>query len=222
MTDSALDQFLTRGTHAARLTFTPTPPTASSGYFWFETDTGDSYAWSGAAWVKVNTGGGGGGALTSVGTSDRIDPTLSSALGTGTVFLRTLIMPGAMVISSIKLASTGGSAGALGTPCIYAGGPLSNGGGLTGALLASGPAASVVASGVVTMALTTPYSAAQGDILMFGFLNTVAAANVSATSSSIADATVNAQAMSASSLPNPAAGVSTTNRNWGQSFWLSA
>lgn len=56
MTDSALNQFVTRGTAAARAAFTPTPPLSSSGYFWFETDTSDTYSWSGSAWVKVNTG----------------------------------------------------------------------------------------------------------------------------------------------------------------------
>lgn len=60
MTDSSLNQFVTRGTAAARAAFTPTPPVSSSGYFWFETDTSDTYSWSGSAWVKVNTGGGGG------------------------------------------------------------------------------------------------------------------------------------------------------------------
>lgn len=58
MTDSALEQFVTRGTAAARAATTPSPPLSSSGYFWFETDTGNSYAWDGSAWVKINTGGG--------------------------------------------------------------------------------------------------------------------------------------------------------------------
>lgn len=65
MTDSTLNRFLANGTHAARLSFTPAPPTPASGpsptYFWFETDTSDSYAWNSltSAFVKVNTGGSG-------------------------------------------------------------------------------------------------------------------------------------------------------------------
>jgi hypothetical protein len=58
MTDVTLNCFLARGTNAERLAFTPTPPTPASGpdpgYFWYETDTGDSYAWDGAAWDKLN------------------------------------------------------------------------------------------------------------------------------------------------------------------------
>ena len=67
MTDSTLNRFMASGTHAARLAFTPAIPTPASGphqgYFWFEEDTGDTYAYnqSTSLWVKVDTGGGGGG-----------------------------------------------------------------------------------------------------------------------------------------------------------------
>ena len=62
MADSTLNRFLASGTAAERAAFTPTPPTPASGpdsgYFWFETDTEDTYSWDGAVWVKVNTASG--------------------------------------------------------------------------------------------------------------------------------------------------------------------
>lgn len=66
MTDSTLNRFLANGTNADRLAFTPVPPTPASGpdqsYVWFETDTGDTYAWNTgtSAWVKIGGGGGSG------------------------------------------------------------------------------------------------------------------------------------------------------------------
>lgn len=61
MSDTTLNQFLARGTSAQRVAFTPSPPTPaagpSSGYSWFETDTGLLYAWNGSAWQKASTGG---------------------------------------------------------------------------------------------------------------------------------------------------------------------
>lgn len=67
MSDTTFNQFVSQGTAAERAAHTPDPPTVASGpdpgYFWFETDTEDTYAWDSglAAWVQVNTGGGGGG-----------------------------------------------------------------------------------------------------------------------------------------------------------------
>lgn len=61
MTDSAFNQFVNYGTNADRLAYTPSPPTPASGplplYIWYETDTGDTYAYD-TAWHKINTGGG--------------------------------------------------------------------------------------------------------------------------------------------------------------------
>ena len=57
--DALLNQFIAQGTAAERAAFTPTPPTPIAGpevgYYWFETDTGDTYSWNtgGAAWVKI-------------------------------------------------------------------------------------------------------------------------------------------------------------------------
>lgn len=61
MADSTLNRFISAGTAAARAAFTPTPPTpasgAAQGYFWHETDTGDTYSWkAGTGWIKVNVG----------------------------------------------------------------------------------------------------------------------------------------------------------------------
>lgn len=62
MTDTTLNRFLSYGTNAQRLAFTPSVPTPASGpsqaYFWFETDTGDTYAYAGGVWTKVNTASG--------------------------------------------------------------------------------------------------------------------------------------------------------------------
>lgn len=59
MADSRLNDFVSRGTNAERLAFTPTPPTPAGGndpgYFFYETDTGNTYAWDGAAWDQVNS-----------------------------------------------------------------------------------------------------------------------------------------------------------------------
>lgn len=59
MTDSTLNAFLGYGTAAARAAFTPSPPSPASGagqaYFWFETDTSDTYCYHGGSWTKVNT-----------------------------------------------------------------------------------------------------------------------------------------------------------------------
>lgn len=59
MADSLLNQFVSRGTNAERTAFTPDPPTPASGndpgYFFYETDTGNTYAWDGSAWDQVNT-----------------------------------------------------------------------------------------------------------------------------------------------------------------------
>lgn len=59
MSDKTLNQFLSRGTHADRLAYTPSPPVPftgpSSGYFYFETDTGNGYSWDGATWQQIGT-----------------------------------------------------------------------------------------------------------------------------------------------------------------------
>ncbi len=59
MTDTTLNRFLASGTAAERAAFTPDPPTPASGpdplYVWYETDTGNTYAWDGSAWDRVNT-----------------------------------------------------------------------------------------------------------------------------------------------------------------------
>jgi len=61
MPDLSLNRFVARGTNAERLAFTPDPPTPASGpdpgYVFYETDTGDFYAWDGAAWDLVNAAG---------------------------------------------------------------------------------------------------------------------------------------------------------------------
>lgn len=61
MADSALNYFVARGTNAERVAFTPVPPTPASGpdplHIFYETDTGDTFAWDGSAWDQVNTAG---------------------------------------------------------------------------------------------------------------------------------------------------------------------
>lgn len=85
MTDSTLNRFLSYGTAAERLAFTPDPPTPASGpdplYLWFETDTTLLWAYSGS-WTQITTSGVAGGiSFVGVGTVAAAgDPT------TGTVF----------------------------------------------------------------------------------------------------------------------------------------
>jgi hypothetical protein len=81
MSDTTLNRFVASGTNAERIAFTPTPPTPASGpdpgYFFYETDTGDTYSWDGAAWQLV----GGSGAIG--GSTGATDNALIRADGTG-------------------------------------------------------------------------------------------------------------------------------------------
>jgi hypothetical protein len=60
MSDVTLNRYLSSGTAAERLAFTPNPPTPASGpdplYVWQETDTGNTYVWTpgAATWTPVN------------------------------------------------------------------------------------------------------------------------------------------------------------------------
>jgi hypothetical protein len=72
VSDSTLNYFVASGTNAERLAFTPSPPSPANapphpGYFFYETDTGDTYSWDGAVWQLVG-GSGSGGAAISAGT----------------------------------------------------------------------------------------------------------------------------------------------------------
>lgn len=93
--------YLGCGTHAAR----PTSPSVPAGCtaLYAESDTGNTYAWSGAAWVQLNGGGGGGSAASIVHTGVT---TTTSSLGAVT-------MPAAPTAGNILLAfcnTTGGLA----------------------------------------------------------------------------------------------------------------
>lgn len=74
MADSTLNRFIASGTAAERAAFTPTPPTPASGpdqgYFFYETDTGDTYSWDGSAWQQINTGAGAGDLVSTNNLSD--------------------------------------------------------------------------------------------------------------------------------------------------------
>lgn len=58
MTDTTLNCFVASGTNAERLAFTPSPGTPAAGpdpgYFFYETDTGNTYTWDGSAWDPVH------------------------------------------------------------------------------------------------------------------------------------------------------------------------
>jgi uncharacterized protein DUF5907 len=63
MTETTLNQFVSSGTNAERLAYTPVLATPAAGndpsVVFAETDTGDTYMWNfgGAAWVKIAEGG---------------------------------------------------------------------------------------------------------------------------------------------------------------------
>lgn len=62
MSDSAWNYVLARGTTAQRTAFTPNPPTLAGGppnllYLWFDTDLGQLFYWTGAAWAAIATVG---------------------------------------------------------------------------------------------------------------------------------------------------------------------
>lgn len=60
MTDGILNKFLARGTTAARLAFTPSPPTPgagpSHGYVWLDTDLFLPFFWDGLGWIAGSAG----------------------------------------------------------------------------------------------------------------------------------------------------------------------
>lgn len=68
MADTLLNQFVARGTAAERAAFTPDEPSPDTGpvhaYLWWETDTGDTYTWDGAAWQLVAAAAGSAGPKT--------------------------------------------------------------------------------------------------------------------------------------------------------------
>src|SRR6185436_7613338 len=89
MADSTLNYFVASGTNAERLAFTPSPPSPSNapphpGYFFYETDTGNTYSWDGAAWQPV--GGSGGGIDISAGTQTATSGTVIFSNGNGVSF----------------------------------------------------------------------------------------------------------------------------------------
>lgn len=89
MSDTSLNQFLARGTTAARLAFTPNPATPASGpdlgYIWWDVDLQQEFAYDfgSASWVAI---GGGTGTVTHAGslTSHAV------VLGNGTADIKAL------------------------------------------------------------------------------------------------------------------------------------
>ncbi len=81
MTDTTFNRFVASGSTAARLAFTPSPPTPASGpdpgYLWFDTTLSALYAWDVGTSSWIATGGGGGGVTTLI---SEVSPS-----GTGTV-----------------------------------------------------------------------------------------------------------------------------------------
>jgi len=59
-----ISSYLAYGTHASR----PVTPNVGTGVtsLYYETDTTNTFAWSGSAWVQVNSAGGGAGAMTQI------------------------------------------------------------------------------------------------------------------------------------------------------------
>jgi len=89
MADSTLNYFVASGTNAERLAFTPSPPSPSNapphpGYFFYETDTGNTYSWDGAVWQPV--GSGSGGVDISAGTQTATSGTVIFSNGNGVSF----------------------------------------------------------------------------------------------------------------------------------------
>lgn len=64
MSDPCLNYYVSKGTAAERAAFTPVHATPAAGpdpsAIFYETDTGDTYMWDGAAWDKIGSAGGGG------------------------------------------------------------------------------------------------------------------------------------------------------------------
>lgn len=106
MADSALNYFVARGTNAERLAFTPVPPSPSSGpdplHIFYETDTGDTYAWDGAAWDQVNT-------ATSLADGDYGDFTFAAGVATIDAGAITLAKQANMATASVVYRKSGGA-----------------------------------------------------------------------------------------------------------------
>lgn len=110
MTDATLNRFLSEGTHAQRLAFTPSPPTPASGpaqaYFWLETDTGLAFAWNQTTTAWVALGGGlpnaiANSKLLGSGTAGAGAPYAELTLGTG------LTMSGTTLNAAASTPTTG-------------------------------------------------------------------------------------------------------------------
>lgn len=115
MSDTTLNRFLAQGTNAERLAFVPDPATPASGpdpgYIWWETDTGDTYAWDivGAAWVLLIASSPG--TVTSVGLAmpSIFDVSGSPVTGAGT-------LTAALANQNANLIFAGPSTGAAAAP----------------------------------------------------------------------------------------------------------
>jgi hypothetical protein len=84
MSNTRLNDFISYGTNAQRLAFTPSVPSPASGnspaYIWYETDTTNTYAYAAGAWHAVNNGSG---AVTTTGTPASGE--LAKFSGSGTI-----------------------------------------------------------------------------------------------------------------------------------------
>lgn len=83
MSDTRINGYLSSGTNAERLAFTPDPavPAAApdAATLWYETDTGDTYAWTVATGWEIVGGAGSGDLLSTNNLSDVASPSTSRA-----------------------------------------------------------------------------------------------------------------------------------------------
>ncbi len=120
MSDTTLNRFVGQGTNAERLAFVPDPATPVSGplpgYFFFETDTGDTYAWDivAGAWVLLIASSPGTVTSVSVVSANGFAGSVATATSTPAITIQTTLTSGQLPVAN-------GSGGFVSAPVTGAG-----------------------------------------------------------------------------------------------------
>lgn len=221
MSDTTLNRFLSSGTHAQRLAFTPTQATPASGpsptAFWFETDTGNAYAWNfgTSAWVLL-PGSSGGTAETEFGIPPAINPNSAVVLTTGFFFSKAIVAERTGTINSIKLYATAAQAGNQVTPGVYSN-TSSN---TIGTLLSAASQITGVAQGLNKYSLTSGAAVTKGTSYWIGFSIQNGGGTIASLAATAVHANMIAFFANTGVLPGTAPAASYAG-TWG-TFWASA
>jgi hypothetical protein len=127
MADLTLNRYVSSGTAAEMATFTPVPATPASGpdfgNFFYQTDTGDLYAWDGAAWQQVGSSSAGSGITALTGDVTATGPGSVPATLANDAVTTAKILDGNVTLAKIADASANSKllgSGAAGSGAPYA------------------------------------------------------------------------------------------------------